>query len=82
MRRSTLSTLMTRASTSSADLDDVLDLLHVILAELRDVDEAVDVAFERNECSEGCDLGDRAFDEIADLEAAVDFGPWIVLRAA
>jgi hypothetical protein len=26
-----------------ADLDDVLDLLHVVFAELRDVDEAVDV---------------------------------------
>jgi hypothetical protein len=64
-----------------ADLDDVLDLLHVVLAELRDVDEAVDVAIEADEGAEGGDLGDGALDEVADLEAAVDEAPWIVSAA-
>ena len=61
------------------DLDDVLDLFHVILAELRDVDEAVDVTVEGDKRTEGCDFRNRAFDQIADLEAVVDSGPWVVL---
>ena len=60
-----------------ADLDDVLDLLHVVFAELRNVDEAVDVTVERDKCTEGCDLGNSALDEVTDLEAAVDEAPGI-----
>ena len=60
-----------------ADLDDVLDLLHMVFAELRDVDETVDVASKADEGAERSDLRDSALDEIADLEALVDEAPWI-----
>jgi hypothetical protein len=76
MRRSTLSTLMTRASTSSPTLM-IFDLGHMIFAELGDVDETVDVTFEFDEGSEAGDLGDLALHDIADLEAGVDDRPWV-----
>ena len=63
-----------------ADLEVVLDLVHAILADLRDVDEAVDVAFERDEGAEGGDLRDLALDEVADLVAGLDLLPRIVLE--
>ena len=62
-----------------ADLDDVFDFLHVVFAKLRNVDEAVDIAFEGNERTKGCDFRNLALDQVSDLEAIVDGGPWIVL---
>ena len=60
---------MTRASTSWPILRTVLDLVHAVFADLRDVDEAVDVVGELDEGAEAGDLGDLALDEIADLVA-------------
>jgi len=55
-----------------ADLDDVLDLGDVILAELADMDQAVDVALKFHERAEAGDLRDRALDQIAHFETTVD----------
>src|SRR5690606_249451 len=63
-----------------ADLDDILDLGHVVFAELRDVDEAVDVVFELDEGAKAGDLGHSALDEVAHLETGVDFAPGILLK--
>ena len=63
-----------------ADLEDILDALHVLLAKLRDVDESVDIAIETDEGSEGSDLGNRSSDLVAHLELTVDVGPWIVIK--
>ncbi len=60
-----------------ADLDDVFDLFHMVFAELRNVDEAVDVTIEADEGTKGCDLRNGALDEVANLEAVVDEAPWI-----
>ena len=61
-------------------LEDVLDALHVLFAELGDVDESVDVAVEADEGSEGRALGNRSSDLVSHLELAVDVGPWIVVK--
>ena len=63
-----------------AGLEDILDLLDTVLADLRDVDESVDVAGEFDEGAEVGDLGDGSLDEIADLELALDLLPGIGLE--
>ena len=65
-----------------ADLEHVLDLGHVVFAELADVHEAVDVVLELHEGAEAGDLRDLALDEVADLEAVVDLGSMDRRRAA
>ena len=61
-----------------ADLEDVLDLVHAVLGDLRDVDEAVDVLGQPDEGAEAGELGDLAGDEVAHLEVLVDLGPGIL----
>ncbi len=63
-----------------ADLEGVLDFFDTLFADLRDVDEAVDVVLELHEGTKVGDFRDGALDEIADLEATVDFLPGIVLE--
>ncbi len=63
-----------------ADLEDILDLLDTILADLRDVDESVDGSGELDESAEVGDLGDGSLDEISDLELALDLLPRIGLE--
>ena len=65
-----------------ADLEHVLDLVDALLADLRDVDEAVDVVLQLHERAEAGELGDLAVDEVADLVVRVDVLPRIVARAA
>lgn len=60
--------------------DDVFDFGHMVLAELRDMDEAVDVVLEGHERAEVGQLGDLAFDEVADLVESVDFLPGIFVE--
>ena len=42
------------------DLEGILDLFHAILADLRNVDEAVNVVLQLNKRPEICDLCDRS----------------------
>ena len=65
-----------------ADLEHVLDLVHALLADLRDVDEAVDLVLQADEGAEAGELGDLAGDEVADLVELVDVLPRIGRRAA
>ena len=60
-----------------AHLDDVLHALHVLLGKLGDVDEAVDVAVQVDEGTEGSNLGNLTGNEIAHLEAVVDALPGV-----
>src|SRR5882672_2088025 len=60
-----------------ADLEHVLDFIHAILADLRDVDEAVNLMLQADECAEAGELGDLAGDEVADLVELVDVAPGI-----
>ncbi len=64
-----------------ADLEHVLDLLHALLADLRDVDQAVNVVLQADERAEAGELGDVAGDEVADLVELVDVLPRIDARA-
>ena len=63
-----------------ADLQMILHLVDAIFADLRDVDEAVDVAFELDEGAKAGDLRDLAFDEIADLVLGLNGAPRIFLK--
>ena len=63
-----------------AHLDVVLHALHVLLGKLGDVDEAVDVAIEVHEGTEGSNLGHGTGNEVAHLEAGVDGFPGIGLK--
>ena len=65
-----------------ADLEHVLDLVHALLADLRDVDQAVNFVLQADERAEAGQLGDVAGDEVADLVELVDALPRIVRRAA
>ena len=62
------------------DFQGILDLFHAILADLRNVDEAVDVVLELDKRSEVCDLCDRSLHKIADLETDIDILPGIILE--
>ena len=61
-----------------AGLEHVLHLGDALLGDLGDVDEAVEVAFERDERAEAGDLADGALDLLADLEAVLDGLPGIL----
>ena len=65
-----------------ADLEHVLDLVHALFADLRDVDEAVDLVLQADERAEAGELGDLAGDEVADLVELLDVVPRIDRRAA
>ena len=62
------------------DFEGILDLFHAILADLRNVDEAVNVVLELNKRPEVCDLCDRSLHKVADLETDIDFLPRIILE--
>ncbi len=68
---------MTRAVTFCSGLEDVLHLVDALLADLRDVHEAVDAVLELHEGAERGHLRDRSLDDVADLEEAVDVGPGV-----
>ncbi len=55
-----------------ADFEHVFDFLNTLFAELRDVDEAVDVAVEFHKRAEGGEFADGAFDFVADFVAGLD----------
>ena len=63
-----------------ADLEHVLHFRDVIFAQLRNVDEAIDVVLQLHERAEARELGDLAGDEIADLVFLIDFLPRIVAQ--
>ena len=63
-----------------ADLEDVLDLRHVVLAQLRDVHQPVDVVLELHERAEARQLRDLARDQIADLVLRVDVLPRVAVE--
>ena len=77
MRRSPLSILMTRAVTSWPTLSTFLILSDALFADLRDVDQAVNVMLQADERAEAGELGDFAGDEVADLVELVDVAPRI-----
>ena len=60
-----------------ADLEHVLDLVHAIFADLRNMHQAVDVVLKANERAETGELRDLAADEIADFVILVDVRPRI-----
>src|SRR5471030_2022495 len=61
-----------------ADLEHFLDLLDAIVADLRDVHQAVDFVGKLDEGAEAGHFADLAGDEVADLVAALDRFPRIV----
>src|SRR6266571_3264682 len=61
-----------------AHLEDVLDFLDAIFADLRDVDQAIDVMLQANESAEAGQLGDLAGNEVADLVKLVDVAPRVL----
>ena len=63
-----------------ADLKDILDALHMLLAKLRDVNQTINIPIETDECSKGSDLGNRSRDLVSHLELAVDVGPRVVIK--
>ena len=65
-----------------ADLENVFHLGDVIFAELRDMDEAIDVILQLHKRAKAGELGYLAVDEIADLVFLVDVLPRIVARVA
>ena len=65
-----------------ADLEHVLDLVDALLADLRDVHQAVNLMLQADERAEAGQLGDVAGDEVADLVELVDAVPRIGARAA
>ena len=60
-----------------ADLEDVLDLVDPVFADLGDVNQTIDVVGQTNECTEAGQLGDLAGDQIAHLEEGLDLLPRI-----
>src|ERR1039457_2390338 len=58
-----------------ADLEHVLDLLHAFLADLRDVDEAVNFVLQTDKRAEAGELGDFALHEVADFVKRLDLFP-------
>ena len=63
-----------------AHFDDILHLLHMILTELRNVDESINVIFKIHKGTKAGNLGNRSFNEVAHLEAVRDFCPWIIVK--
>src|SRR5260370_21068935 len=61
-----------------AHLEDVLDFLDAIFADLRDVEQAIDVVLQANEGAEAGQLGDLAGEEVADLVKLVDVAPRVL----
>lgn len=59
------------------DFQDVLDLVDSIIADLRDVNQAIDVVLKRDECAKARDLGHSALDHLVELKVLFDIGPWI-----
>ena len=55
-----------------ADLEHVFHFRDVIFAQLRNVDESIDVVLQLHERAEARQLGDFAFNEIADLVFLID----------
>jgi len=53
-------------------LEHVFNFFHALLADLRDVHEAVNVVLQTDECAEARELGDFAGDDVADLVELVN----------
>ena len=77
MRRSRFVDLDDAGRDVLVHLEHVLDLVHAVFADLRDVDEAIDIVLEADEGAEAGELGDLAADEIADFVELVDVRPGI-----
>jgi hypothetical protein len=75
MRRSAAVNLDDARGDVLTDLEHVLDLVHALFADLRDVNETIDVVLESDERSEARELGDLAGDEIADFVELVNVAP-------
>src|SRR5262249_46189681 len=61
-----------------ADLEHVLDLVHAVFADLRDVNESVNFVLQADERAEARELGDAAGDEVADLVELINGFPRIL----
>ncbi len=58
-----------------SDLENIFDFRHMVFADLRDVDQPIDVARKRNECAEVSDFCNGSSDEVADFEGVFDRFP-------
>ena len=63
-------------------LDDVPWMGDALVRELADVNEALEALLDADECAEVDELGDRAFDHVADLVLGDRLLPWIRLEPA
>ena len=63
-----------------AHIEDVLDFLDPLLADLADMHQAVDVVIEPNERSKAGELGNLALDEVADLVQFSDLVPRVIVK--
>ena len=61
-----------------ANFEHVLDFINALLADLRDVDQPVNLMVQANEGAEAGQFGDLAGDQIADLVKMIDVGPRIL----
>src|SRR5438874_6533 len=60
------------------DFKHVLDLVHALFTDLRDVDQAVNFMLQADECAEARQLRNISGDQIADLVKLVDALPWVL----
>src|SRR5581483_11010510 len=60
-----------------ADLEDVLDLIDALFADLGDVDQPVNLVLQADERAEAREFGDLAGDQVADLIIMIDVAPRI-----
>ena len=63
-----------------ADLKDILDALHMLLAKLRDVNQTINIPIQTDEGSKGSDLRNLSRDLVSHLEFTVDVRPRIIIK--